>query len=806
MDIFEQRVPPSTETPGPPAAVGGDPGAVPSSMAPRSRRPFRDNPILILLGIMLFLAALFGLLRVAERSTELSPDYLGEVVLYALSAGCLTMLVVLGFILARNIIKLWVERRRAAPFAGFRAKLVAALLGMTVIPAVLVLIVGSELIRNSAERWFSSPIDDVLMSANEIARNYYQSRERVVGDHAQRIADSLQGPRLDDRDLARVREVITPEVTAGLVGSVDVYTVTLPVPGDAGGSGLVQVAPLVEVAMASGPEGYSQAAAERLAARVAAGSEDARQVEILAGGAEVVRAAASVRHSSSRETIGVVVVSDAMTGSVAFHSRRVSGAYEAYNQLQVLRQPLAGVYLSFFVMLTLMILISATWLGVYVAKRITHPVQLLAAGAREIGAGHLDYRIQPQSADEFGTLVDAFNTMASELSTSRQRLERSRHDLERKNREIDKRRQYMETILERIATGVVSTDSDGRVNTVNRAARRLLSLDDSAVGQAATTVFSQGDLQSLSEILVGAHAESGHQTAQEVALDQNGREVHLAVAATTLPSDHGEVDGTVMVFDDVTPLIRAQRVATWRDVARRLAHEIKNPLTPIQLCAERVRRHFATAPPQSRALVDECTKTIVAEVESLKTLVDEFSQFARMPTPRMVAADLNTLLGETLGRYDGRFDRIAFECMLSPSLPRVLIDPEQLRRVVVNLVDNAVDALQQYLEFSTNGHRGVIGVSTIHDATAGVVRVTVRDNGPGIAETDHEKLFMPYFSTKVRGSGLGLAIVRRIVAEHGGRIDVGDNVPRGMAFTIELPVLSEGSHVRVQDESVVSDR
>ena len=511
MDIFEQRVPPSTETPGPPAAVGGDPGAVPSSMAPRSRRPFRDNPILILLGIMLFLAALFGLLRVAERSTELSPDYLGEVVLYALSAGCLTMLVVLGFILARNIIKLWVERRRAAPFAGFRAKLVAALLGMTVIPAVLVLIVGSELIRNSAERWFSSPIDDVLMSANEIARNYYQSRERVVGDHAQRIADSLQGPRLDDRDLARVREVITPEVTAGLVGSVDVYTVTLPVPGDAGGSGLVQVAPLVEVAMASGPEGYSQAAAERLAARVAAGSEDARQVEILAGGAEVVRAAASVRHSSSRETIGVVVVSDAMTGSVAFHSRRVSGAYEAYNQLQVLRQPLAGVYLSFFVMLTLMILISATWLGVYVAKRITHPVQLLAAGAREIGAGHLDYRIQPQSADEFGTLVDAFNTMASELSTSRQRLERSRHDLERKNREIDKRRQYMETILERIATGVVSTDSDGRVNTVNRAARRLLSLDDSAVGQAATTVFSQGDLQSLSEILVGAHAESGHQ-------------------------------------------------------------------------------------------------------------------------------------------------------------------------------------------------------------------------------------------------------------------------------------------------------
>lgn len=756
-------------------------------------RPFRDNPILILFGIAAFLVALFGLLRVAERSTELSPDYLSEVVLYALSAGCVTMLIVLGFILARNIIKLWVERRSAAPFSRFRAKLVAALLGMTVVPALLVLLVGSEVIRNSSERWFSSPIDDVLTSANEVARDYYQSRERIVADHAQRIAEALTGFQLDEGDLARVRDVIAPDVTAGLLGSVDVYAVVGRGSSDARDAGVVQVRPLVEVAMASGPSRYSRAAAERLAGQVASGSRDARHVEVLAGEAEVVRAAASVRRSPDGEPVGVVVVSDAMTGSVAFHLRRVSGAYEAYNQLLVLRQPLAGVYLSFFVMLTLMILISATWLGVYVAKRITSPVQLLAAGAREIGAGHLDHRIAPQSADEFGTVVEAFNTMASELSTSRRRLERSRHDLERKNREIDQRRHYMETILERIATGVVSTDSEGRVSTVNQAARRLLSLDDGAVGQLATTVFAQGDLQALADVLGGARADSGDQTAQEVALSQNGREVHLAVAATTLPSEHGEVDGTVMVFDDVTPLIRAQRVATWRDVARRLAHEIKNPLTPIQLCAERVRRHFSTAPPASRALVDECTKTIVAEVESLKTLVDEFSQFARMPSPRMVVADLNVLLGETLGLYDGLVRNIVLERSLSPSLPSLRFDPEQLRRVVVNLVDNAVDALEDHLQFSTNGHGGVIGVSTDCDPSAGVVRLVVRDNGPGISEPDHEKLFMPYFSTKRRGSGLGLAIVRRIVAEHGGQIDVRDNVPRGTVFTVLLPVSADGA-------------
>ena len=603
------------------------------------QRPLRDNPLLILLGIGLFLAALAGLVRVADRSTELAPDYLNEVVLYALSAACMTMLVVLGFLLARNVIKLWVERRRAVPFARFRAKLVAALLGMTLIPAVLMLLVGSELIRNIAQRWFSAPIDEVLTSANEIARDYYRSRERVVNDHAQRVAQSLSGLELATANLEEVRELVTPEVTSRLLGSIDVYRV---VPSQDQRRRMV-VEPLVEVAAATGPQGYSRAAAERLAERVVAGGEESLHVAPLDGGGEVVRAATVIRDRSGG-VAGVVVASDVLTGSVGFHSRRISGAYEAYSQLSVLQQPLAGVYLSFFVMITLMILISATWLGVYVAKRITRPVQLLADGARRIGAGHLDHRIEPQSADEFGSLVEAFNAMAGELSTSRRRLERSRRDLEWKNREVDQRRQYIETILERVATGVVSMDAEGRVSMINRAASRFLSLDRAVLGQPAASVFDRDDLQPLAEVLMSARDKTGDRSAQEVVLGQQGREVHLAVATTTLPTDTGSLNGTVMVFDDVTPLIRAQRVATWRDVARRLAHEIKNPLTPIQLCAERLRRHFMKAAPEVRSLVDECTTPIVGEVESLKALVDEFSQFARMPLPRTVPADLNALL------------------------------------------------------------------------------------------------------------------------------------------------------------------
>ena len=442
-------------------------------------------------------------------------------------------------------------------------------------------------------------------------------------------------------------------------------------------------------------------------------------------------------------------------------------------------------------MLTLMILISATWLGVYVARRITRPVQLLAAGAKEIGAGHFDYRVEPQSTDEFGSLVDAFNTMARELSTSRRRLERSRRDLERKNAEIDQRRQYIETILERIATGVVSVDAEGRIGTINRAASRLLSIDPSTTGQLATDVFSRDDLKALSGVLSGAGALTQNRSAQEVALGAEGHEVHLAVAATALPREGGGIDGAVMVFDDVTPLIRAQRVATWRDVARRLAHEIKNPLTPIQLCAERMRRHFSLAPPASRELVDECTSTIVGEVEALKGLVDEFSQFARMPSPRTVTGDLNALLDETVGLYEGLFRDIAVERDLSPRLPLTRFDPEQLRRVVVNLINNAADAFEHFLSTSSNGRKGVIVVRTEHDESGGVVRLTVRrDNGPGIPTADRDKLFMPYFSTKRRGSGLGLAIVRRIVVEHGGSIQVGENVPHGTVFAIELPCVA----------------
>jgi two-component system nitrogen regulation sensor histidine kinase NtrY len=735
------------------------PGSVTRPDPPR--RPFRDNPRLILAGIAVLVAILVALLGIARGTSRFAPDVLSEFVLYALSAADLTMLAALVFVLARNIVKLVVEHRHALPFARFRAKLVLLLLAMTFVPAVLVLLVGSELMIQSLDRWFNAPMDEILSSANTIAGDYYSARQRTVVDEAERLADVLGGVDLVAGNPV-VSDIATPDIAQRRFGAVRVYAVR-------GGD--------IENVASVGASASGYAIAMRLARQALGDARTARLVEPLGTNGDLLHAAAVI-HGRDDKPAGVVVVTDALTPEVAARSRRLTQAFENYNQLRVLKRPLTGVYLSFFLMLTLLILVGATWMGLYLAKRITGPIQRLATAAREIGAGRLEQRIEPQSNDEFGSLVEAFNTMASELAASRRKVERSTVELERKHLEVEGRRRYIETILERIATGVVSVDAAGCVATINTAASRLLGLDRRVVGQPVLAAFDRSDLQPLRALLWTGGRMKTESLAQEISLSREGQELNLAVVATALTGEGGASDGMVVVLDDVTPLIRAQKVAAWREVARRLAHEIKNPLTPIQLSAERMRRNLASAPPQAKALVDECTTTIIGEVESLKGLVDEFSQFARMPAPRTVPTDLDQLITDTVALYRGLFTDVHLEQRMAPGLPLARIDAEQIKRVIINLVDNAIEAMER---------RGCILVETNHDAANSVIRVVVADDGPGIPPAERDKLFLPYYSTKRRGSGLGLAIVRRIVAEHGGSIDVGDNTPRGTRFTIELP-------------------
>jgi len=751
--------------------------AKPAEPAPPRRRAgdrktpaFFDNTKRILFGIAALVGALAGLLALANRSSSLTPDFLSEFVLYALSATDFTILVALVFVLARNIVKLVVERRRALPFARFRAKLVAALLGMTFIPAVLVLIVGSELIRNSVDRWFNAPMEQVLASAQGIAADYYQEQQRVVSSFSLRLSRRLGAMDVGSADPAAVQAAVKSDEPPDHVELVEVFGVT------SLGAASSQIRPVARVQAEGLPTG-TDASSAALAERAVASGAEATSVDRLASGAELIRSAMPIRGSAQGPVRGVVIASHYLPRDFVARARGMTSAFEGYQQLRVLKGPVTGVYVSFFLMLTLMILVGATWMGLYMAKRITRPVQLLATAAHEIGAGRLDYRVEIQSHDEFGALAEAFNVMAGDLSTSRQQLERSAVDLERRHHDVESRRRYVETVLERIATGVLSVDAAGRIRTGNSAARRLLGLESDVSGQRAADVFNAPGLNPLAALLADS-ATARDTRPQDVSITRDGRELHLAVVMSPLRREDGSHDGVVVVFDDISPLIRAQKVAAWREVARRLAHEIKNPLTPIQLSAERLRRHFGQAPETTRALVEECASTIITEVESLKGLVDEFSQFARMPAPRAVPTDVHALLDSALALYDGLLANVRIERRYAAALPRASVDPEQMRRVVLNLVDNAVEAM----------HRsGTIALSTEHDKVNNLLRIVVADDGPGIPPAEREKLFLPYYSTKQRGSGLGLAIVRRIVAEHGGAIDVTENVPRGTRFVIELP-------------------
>jgi two-component system nitrogen regulation sensor histidine kinase NtrY len=734
--------------------------------------------VVVLIGLM---AALFWL---ADRTDELAPQFLTDVLLYGLLAVDLLLLAALFFVLVRNLLKLWVEQRRAAPFARFRAKLVAALLAMTILPAVLVLISGSQIIRDSAARWFSEPVDDVLVAAQEIARQYYREGQERSALHARRIARGLPTAALAAGDIDVLSGLVQGEPRTMRNGLIEIYRAVEVVDGGSDTSFLVSVG------SANLPRGQAPPSADRIAARALATGTEQEQQDELPGGGVLLRTAVPVADTASPPA-GVVVVSHYLPPDVQAWALEATAAYESYQGLRMLEAPIQGIYQSVFLAVSLLILISATWLGLYLAKRITRPVQMLAEGARAIGAGHLDLQLEAETSDELGSLVESFNMMASQLRTSRERLEASRQVLELKNLEIDARRRYIETILDKVATGVISLDAGGRLSTVNGAAERLLNLGSEAQGRHISDVFDRDDLRPLLP-LARAVDTGGSRTVQEITLARDDREMNLAVAATVLVGEGGQREGAVLVLDDVTLLFRAQRVAAWRDVARRLAHEVKNPLTPIQLSAERLRRHFSTAPPQSLALVTECTDAIVTEVEALKGLVDEFAQFARLRAPRMQAADVNRLIEQALRLYGGVLVQggvtVAYD--LEPGLPPVLLDAEQLRQVVVNLVDNAMEVLGGPAGPTPPGGRPpAIVVRTRLDAAAGRVHIDVTDNGPGVPAADKDKLFMPYYSTKGRGSGLGLAIVRRIIADHGGTIEALAAEPSGTTFRIELPCL-----------------
>jgi len=442
--------------------------------------------------------------------------------------------------------------------------------------------------------------------------------------------------------------------------------------------------------------------------------------------------------------------------------------------------PIKGIYILLFLLMTLIVVFSFTWFALYLARGITGPIEQLAEGTREVAAGNLAYKVQARGDDEIGALVVSFNRMTDDLMQSKHQLEEAYIDLQDKHTELEDRRRYMETVLEAVTTGVISFDALGRVTTINRAAARMFGIAEmAAVGRLLEEVFAGPELREIVTLVQRARRPRAASAAVELHLRRGGANLSLLAAATALRGEAGEYGGAVLVFDDLTDLLTAQRLAAWREVAQRIAHEIKNPLTPIQLSAQRLRRRMNPHDADEQKLVHECTETIIQEVDGLRRLVDEFSRFARMPAFVPKPTDVRPLVESVAALYRESHPGLALVTRHPADLPLLEVDPDHIKRAVLNLVDNAVEAV---------AGTGEVVVETHYVPATARVRIVVSDTGPGIPLEDRDKLFLPHFSTKVTGMGLGLPIVSEIASEHGGTVSLEDNEPHGSRFTIELPV------------------
>ena len=682
--------------------------------------------------------------------------------LYAVSSFITAALLVFGLILGRTILRLWAETSREQLGARFKTKMVVGAMAISLLPIIFMFIVSYSLINRTLLRWFPRPLEIASEKTQELMNEFGQAqlpRLRRLATGIQEDASPVLEERLQHAFTKGAEAVWFLDkdgnsVEGGVVCDEQREDRQIPVCAQIGVLGKFVRA------MPSGVEVWTAGGKDYFAARI----------PILRGS----------------QTTGYIAAAYRTTPKFLTRYTEIQSYTREYNQEKQDLRALKRQMLLILLLFTVLLLSSVMWVALFLAKQVTIPIQALAEGTREISAGNFDYQVPEQAQDELGVLVRSFNTMTTQLRDNRSQIDQFTRNLQQAVQELERRRQLMETVLENIPTGVISLDASGAILRANNAVTRIFggearnaqSLDE-LLGPEASRVLQLLMRRSLRMGVVS----------REIETVVSGRVLHLAVTASSLGPRRAN-SGYVLVLDDLTEMLRAQKSAAWQEVARRIAHEIKNPLTPIQLSSQRLSRFLqrrdATETKAPRdleltKLVHECSRLIEREVSTLAALVNEFSQFVRFPIAKLIATNANTVVHEAVEVFSGRLDGITLKTTLDDNLPPVRADAGLLRSVVVNLIDNAAEALE-------NSTFREILISTCAHPDAETVEICVSDTGHGISPQDKDKLFLPHFSTKNRGTGLGLAIAARIVAEHGGTIHVEDNHPVGSRFFVELPV------------------
>ena len=682
------------------------------------------------------------------------------------------LLLLMVYLVLRNLVELIFERNQKIMGSRLRTRLVISFVSLSLVPTGILFVIALRFVSTSMDYWFNTNVDEALEAAHRLAQSTLQETGQQAEFTGRQLVVLMESGALNIQDLPALERVLARSLEIDLPGSPDSLVLL-----DSDRRELIAVRGqrLLPIMLPVIPS-----EAIRLA-QVHNRTEVVTQRTTIG---ELIQAIVPVDVQVSARPQTWFLVTTQLGPTARLQTlQAVFAGVTGYDQLVMLKAPIKLSLIIMLLIITLLILFGAIWFAFFISRSLTGPINKLAEATRRVAEGDLDFTLEKESGDEMGLLVDSFNSMTSDLLVSNRQLASTHQALQQSTEVSEQRRRYLETILENVAAGVIALDEHNRIATINRFAEELLAIQPAAfLGREYHEVLPRQHAMIVESFLAELDATGRSTIERHLRVTiRRGETLSLQVNVTRMVDERGRPIGFVILFDNLTNLEKAQRLAAWQEVARRIAHEIKNPLTPIQLSAQRLRKRFLDRIGEDRDIFDQCTATIVAQVDEIKKLASEFSDFARMPKLRRETNDLGRLAEEVVFLYQEAHRSLTITCRIDPALPLFPFDAVQIKRVLINLLDNAVTALG-------DGGAIEVRVGPAPERETPMAMLRVADNGPGIPADVRLRIFEPYFSTRKSGTGLGLAIAQTIVSEHGGTIRARDNHPTGTVFTVELPL------------------
>ncbi len=670
----------------------------------------------------------------------------------------IVLITLLIFLVIRNTAKIIFGEKQAFGRLKVRTKLALAFVFFSIIPTIIMFIISSGFIIHTINSWFSNQVESSLTQSLDIAKTYYENVSQNTISFSSAIEKGITEKELFPNGTRKeLDKFITDKMKEYNLTSVELYN---------------SDGRLITFVHA---QDQNLAPTSRKQVMGALNGKIRTFIESI-GNSDIIKGFSPIYITGSTMPVGLVVGNYFIDKSLVEKMAEIQKGYTEYRQQQILKPHIKISYILFLVLISLLMMFSSIWMSVYLAKGISSQLDMLVSATKNIVANDYDVHIERKSKDEVGDLVDAFNTMTKELKQNRESLALAYI-------EQTQRKAYIEAILNSISSGVIAIDGNGYITMINSTAGKVMNVDpDKAVNRYYQDIMEKNIIEPAEEMLKNMRKNNMATSTREINISTQGQLKIFILRLTSLKSYNDKMTGYIVIFEDVTDLIKMQKIATWQEVAKRMAHEIKNPLTPIRLSAERLRRKYLDTIPSEKEVFDECTRTIVTEVDELRRLVDEFYSFARMPASQLRPNSINELLSEVYSLYTSAHKDIKFYLDRDEHAPLINFDRSQIRRMLINLIENAVWAVDG---------SGEISLKSVYDEKNGVIRIEVSDTGMGIDDLDKSKIFDLYYSKKKGGSGLGLAIVQRIITEHNGRIRVEDNKPKGTRFIVELSAVEE---------------